>query len=222
MKLSGCRTCYEIPFGTIERDMRNGEEVSALRFAQVSGVCAERPAGCLLLNDSKHGHAFESATMRLNLIRASYEPDPIPEVGRHEIHCAIQPFAGVMPPAASIRTASAFNRQIRVVATGAHTGDLPAAAGLVSVSPASLVVSALKQPEDGGRSLLLRLYNPGERAATARIKLNAALLGKVRRAVGVDILEQPDAETAAELKRDTVSLKVARRGLAAVRIDFNA
>jgi hypothetical protein len=49
---------YEIPFGTITRDLVNGEEVPGQRFADVTGQAAGgRTAGVLVLNDSKDGPA---------------------------------------------------------------------------------------------------------------------------------------------------------------------
>jgi hypothetical protein len=68
---------YEIPFGTITRDLNKGEEVPSQRFADVSGqttppqrgrragdpASGNRPAGVLVLNDSKYGHSLQGSTL---------------------------------------------------------------------------------------------------------------------------------------------------------------
>ena len=79
------------------------EEMPALRWAQVSGTAGGQAAGCVLVNDCKYGHSLQGSTLRLTLIRASYDPDILPEIGQHEVHMALGPFAGEMPVADAIR-----------------------------------------------------------------------------------------------------------------------
>jgi alpha-mannosidase len=124
LALTDARGRYEIPFGAIDRTLNQGEEVPALQWAQVAG----REGGCLLLNDCKHGHSLTGSTLRLNLIRASYDPDILPEIGAHEVHLALQPLAGALPVAEAMHLGQEFNHPLRVIGTDAHPGTWPAAA----------------------------------------------------------------------------------------------
>jgi alpha-mannosidase len=54
--------------------------------------------------------------------------------------------------------AYAFETPMRLVCTGLHSGTLPVSGSLVKVEPATFVVSAIKQSEDGG-GWLVRGYN---------------------------------------------------------------
>jgi alpha-mannosidase len=215
--LANPRATYEIPFGAIGRELENGEEVPALRWASVVGESAGQAAGCLLLNDCKHGHALNGSTLRLTLIRSSYDPDPLPEIGKHEVHLALLPFAGELPVAAAIRQGIAFDHGLRVVGTDIHPGALPAAAELLSGAPATTILSTLKKAETE-EALLLRFFDPTGRATTARATLNAAVLGKVLDAVEVDLLERPLQASSAKVKGNTVSVSLPARGIASVRV----
>jgi len=215
--LSDAKARYEIPFGAIDRDMPHGEEVPALRWAQVAGTCSEQQAGCVLYNDSKHGHSLVGNTLRLTLIRSSYDPDPLPEIGQHEVHFALQPFAGELPVADAIRTAMAFEQELRVVSTDAHEGALPPAAQLVQAAPAGVVLSALKKAEDGD-AFILRFFDPIGRKSTAKATLDEAFFGEVTQVEEVDLLERPVAKSTAKKSGNTVSVSVPRRGIASVKV----
>jgi len=89
---------YEIPFGAIRRPA-DGMEVPGQRFAALGQL--------LLLNRGRYGFsatveelgergggvgrvAAQVATLRMTLLRASHDPDPLPDQGRHEIEWAIE------------------------------------------------------------------------------------------------------------------------------------
>jgi len=171
----------------------------------------------VLYNDSKHGHSLVGNTLRLTLIRSSYDPDPLPEIGQHEVHLALQPFAGELPVADAIRTAMAFEQELRVVSTDAHEGALPPAAQLVQAAPAGVVLSALKKAEDGD-AFILRFFDPTGRKSTAKATLDKAFFGEVTQVEEVDLLERPVAKSTAKKSGNTVSVSVPRRGIASVKV----
>jgi alpha-mannosidase len=219
-RLEGARARYEIPYGSIVRDLTRGEEVPALRYADAFGTVAGRPAGLLLLNDSKHGHSLDGSTLALTLIRSSYEPDPLPEIGRHSIRVGLAPHGGGLGVADMTRLAAAFNHPLPVVATERHPGRLPAAgSAIVSLSPADVVVGAVKRAEADG-SLVLRLLETSGRAATARLELSP-LLGTPTGAEEVDFLERPVGRGTARLASRTVSVDVPAFAVASVRVRFD-
>lgn len=208
---------YEIPFGAVDRALNRGEEVPALSWAKVTGLVGEQPAGCLLLNDSKHGHSLDGNVLRLTLIRSSHDPDPLPEIGQHEILMALVPFSGIMSVAEATRHARDLNHSLRVVGTDVHKGDLPALAQILSVRPENLIVSGIKKAEDGD-AVLVRVYETAGRRTTAKLKFNTDLVGEIASAAEVDLMERPAAKPTAKTNGDTVSISVPARGIASVSV----
>ena len=221
LALTGTRASYEVPFGAVARNLCAGEEVPALRWAAVTGQGAAGAAGCVLYNDCKHGHALNGSTLHLTLIRSSYDPDPLPEIGQHEVNLALLPFAGELPTPAIIRGGRDFNHALRVVGTDVHAGNWPAAQSLLRVEPAGVILDAVKRAEDGD-ALVVRLHNPTDNDQRAHVTL-APALGKVVAAAALDVLERPAAGAGADdaiatVKGDTVTFPVAARSLATLRV----
>jgi alpha-mannosidase len=148
--LEGAKARYEIPYGSIVRALTKGEEVPALRYADAFGTVAGRPAGLLLLNDSKHGHSLDGSTLALTLLRSSYEPDPLPEIGAHSMRMALVPHGGALTVADMTRLAAAFNHPLQLVAADIHSDGSRPRRGLASVSPAEVVVGAVKRAGGDG------------------------------------------------------------------------
>lgn len=217
LALEQAKARYEIPFGAIDRDLSAREEVPTLQWSQVTGLAGGWAAGCLLLNDSKHGHSLEGSTMRLTLIRSSYDPDILPEIGSHEIHLALVPFGGELPVSGAVRQGQAFNRPLRVVSTDVHSGEMPPSGRFLRVKSERAVVSGIKRSEDGG-ALVLRLYNPTRDCAAAGVEVDRELMGRVTDAVETDLLERPLDGSAASVAGNTVSVSVPARGIATVRV----
>ena len=217
LALTGARGRYEIPFGAIDRPNSRGDEVPALQWAQVTGRCGGETAGCLLLNDGKHGHSLDGSTLRLTLIRSSYEPGILPEIGQHDLRVALQPLTGDLPVADAIQAGQEFNHAIRMIGTDVHDGRLQATAQFVNVAPASVSLSGIKKAEDGD-AVIVRLFNPGAKQVAARITLNEKLFGKISAAQETDLMEQPLRPSAAKIARNTVSVTLPPRGIATVRI----
>ena len=84
LALDEAKARYEIPFGSLERNLNHGEEVPSLRWADVTGKIrnSNTAAGFTLLNDSQYGHSLEDSTLRMTLIRSSLRPGPAPGNGR--------------------------------------------------------------------------------------------------------------------------------------------
>ncbi len=206
---------YEIPFGAIERRTDPDQEVPALRWAMVCGTTDNGPAALTLLNDCKHGHALAGATLRLNLIRSAYEPDPLPDIGHHTIRLALLP-TDDLSVADATRAAQAFEHPPQPIGARVHTGALAPEAGLIAVGGASIILSGLKMTEDG-RRLLVRVYEGAGAAGTAAIRLHPAL-GRPAAAERVDLLERPEAGAAPRVQGDTVTVDVPAHGIASVAI----
>jgi len=96
---------------------------------------------------------------------------PTPEaqcIDEYTFHYAIIPHPGTWQSA--IDEAHAFHAPMRAVSTGSHGGALAESGAFVRVEPASLVVSAVKQAEDG-RDLIVRLWNASPARCEGEIQL---------------------------------------------------
>jgi len=206
---------YEIPFGAIDRTQSSGEEVPAIRWAQVNGMAGRKKAGCLLINDSKHGHSLDGSTLRLTLIRSSYEPDPLPEIRQHKIRLALSPFAGELSVADAMRLGATLNQPLRAAGTDVHKGKMPRAGQFISVRPGNIVLSCLKKAE-GEDALVVRVFETSGKRTVARIKLNGKLLGRLRKAAETDVLERPLRASGLKRTANTVSVPVPAYGIATV------
>jgi alpha-mannosidase len=206
------RVFYEIPFGSIERAMAYGEEVPALRWAAVEAGLTGGRVACVLFNDSKHGHSFHRGALSLTLLRSSYVPDPLPEIGKHEVRCALCCVSAPFDAAAASRAAAAFEQDLQVISTTRHEGRLPASAGLIRVEGG--VLSGLKASQDGA-GIVARLYNPGEREIMASIRFSEQL-GRVARAEEIDLLERPLSGLATA--GASVSVRIPAKGIRSIKV----
>jgi alpha-mannosidase len=222
LALAGAKGRYEIPFGSIERNLNEGQEVPALRWADVTGKAAGRQglAGCALLNDSKYGHALAGSMLTLTLLRSTYDPDPLPEIGDHTIRMAVAPHGTALPVGDLVRMGAAFNHSLIAVPTDVHKGRLPAAAAAIAdeVTP-NVILSGLKKAEDD-ESLIFHLFETAGKKTVAKVALSAAVLGVLADAVEVDLLERPVADSSARLTKGGFSVTVPAHGIAAVKVSF--
>ena len=217
LALQKAQARYEIPFGALDRALNGGEEVPALQWAMVRGFIGKRAAGCLLANDSKHGHSLDGGTLRLTLIRSAYDPDPLPEIGRHEVHLALMPFTGSLATADAIRLGNDLNHPLGVVGTDTHPGDLPPEASFASVSPSNAVLCGLKKAEQEN-GLVVRLFESEGRRTTARVHLNSKMLGRIASVMETDLLERAVSKSSARATTDGVTVALPKHGIATVLV----
>lgn len=90
-------------------------------------------------------------------------------LGTHIFEYSIIPHPGRWEQA--LHQAYWFARPLAARWTGRHHGALPPELSFLAVSPASVVVSAVKQAEDGSGDLVVRVYNTLGTAANCELKL---------------------------------------------------
>ncbi|TFH05069.1 MAG: hypothetical protein E4H09_02630, partial [Spirochaetales bacterium] len=208
---------YETPFGAIDRTLENGEEVPALRWAAVTGTnSAGGATGCLLINDSKHGHSVLGNRLNLTLIRSSHDPDPLPEVGPHEIHLSITPLSAPVVTQHAIAAADRFDHAPCVVSTGLHSGTLPLSASFVELSGEGVVMTSFKKAEKG-EDLILRLMNPTASDQECRVIFGAPLKSSLVSVDLADVLEEA-VESAEGFTDGRVTVTVPAYGFVTLRI----
>jgi alpha-mannosidase len=117
----------------------------------------------------KYGFRCLDNSMSLTLIRGSYDPDPTPETGRHRISFALVPSAHGGEEI--VRESLSYRHPFTVISGKTHAGSLPAEGSLFSLEEGSVTVSAAKQPEAGGKRLLLRVYEIAGKKTRAVFKL---------------------------------------------------
>ncbi len=161
---------YHVPFGALSRPAE-GREFPALQWADIS----DDSGGIAVLNDSKHGFAATGSRLTMSLIRASFEPDPVPNPGAHHWRYAIAPHAGDWRNAGLAQRAGAFNQPL-IAATVPYdaAGAAPLQWGLLSEQTSGVVATGLKRTEEGD-DLAIRFYEPIGRAATPTIKPTEAV-----------------------------------------------
>ncbi|MFL7807338.1 MAG: glycoside hydrolase family 38 C-terminal domain-containing protein, partial [Anaerolineae bacterium] len=97
---------YEIPFGSIHRDLLEGQEVPSQRWADLAEPGG---AGVVLANSSKYGFSVEDSELRMTLLRASIDPDPLPDLGEHEIAWSLLPHGDGWTVGQSVRAGERAN-----------------------------------------------------------------------------------------------------------------
>ena len=214
------RGLYETQFGAIARDLNHGEEVPALRWADVRGkaVAGKGFAGFALLNDCKYGHSLDGSTLRLTLIRSSYEPDPLPEVAEHEVRLALVPHGTELSVAELTQLGAAFNHALEPVSTDIHKGPLPPQAELLSqVAPSNVVVSSVRNAQRGD-GIIVTIYETAGRKVDATVTFNPYLFGVVARAEEVDMMERALVKSSARKTRNGFRVALPAHGIASVKV----
>ncbi|MCE5200567.1 glycosyl hydrolase-related protein, partial [bacterium] len=201
----GATATYEIPFGSQQRP-QSAQEVPALKWADISGKTEEGKAGITLVNDSKYGHSCNENTLRLTLIRSSYDPDPLPEVADHTIKFAVVPHAGECDVIAATRLGEEFNSPVSVASATVQDGPLPAEKSFVEVLTPEVMVSTVKKAE-ASDGLVIRMYNMTGNDTVAKVKISD-LVKAGAAAKETDTLERPVSANTAKMDGDTLSVAV--------------
>jgi alpha-mannosidase len=180
------RATAEAPYGSIER-FANGEEEPGQSWVDLSG--SSRASGELygvgIVNDGKPSYDVRVRDIGLTVLRspiyAHHDPVvPQPSVrysfidqGVQRFRYAIFPHAGGWERSGLVQLAAELNQPpIAVIGTFHPDGALPQQQGFVAIEPATVVVTVLKQAEDGD-DLILRAYESARTATQATIRLPA-------------------------------------------------
>jgi alpha-mannosidase len=235
---------YEIPYGSIQRDLFDGEEVPAQRWADVraTGFLGRDGPGVTLVNASKYGHSLEGDTLGLTLLRASIEPDPLPDLGEHVIDYALAPHGAEWTVGDGMRAGEEMNVPLVVASCGFQEGDLPSALSFVAVEPVNVRLVALKRgqgpvrgtqgpvrgtqgpvrgtqgPVRGTQGVVLRLIEVEGQESEAQVSLASALVPEGATAVEVDTLERPVEGGSARLEGGTLIVRLPAYGIVTVHV----
>lgn len=202
---------YEIPFGSQKRG-QSIQEIPALKWADLS----DDNNGITLVNDCKYGHSCNDNTLRLTLLRATYDPDPIPEVGDHKIRFGVIAHQGACDVIQATRAGEEFNSYMSILSGTVHGGPLSPEKSFVEVITPNVFVSAIKKAEDSD-DLIIRMFESEGRDTQAKVRVSD-IVKPGAKAVETDILERPLPDNTALMDGDILTVKVPKYGHCSVRI----
>jgi alpha-mannosidase len=104
---------------------------------------------------------------------------------------------------------------LRSVTVEPHTGHLPVTAENLRVEGRSVVLSSVKQAEDGN-ALIVRLYNPSEQPTTATVMLPVPVRGAT-----VTRLDETALEPVKNLDVYSLFVGIASKKVVTLRIEFD-
>jgi alpha-mannosidase len=178
------KVTYEIPYGHTER-FANGEEEPGQSWVDVSGASRDHeiPYGFSLLNDGKYSLDVNVRDIGLTVLRSPAYAHHIPAVLEPDGHYAfidqgiqrfrytLFPHAGSWETAGTVQRAAELNQPpIALFATFHPEGTLPPSDSFLTVEPENVLVTVLKQAEDGD-GFVLRAFESSGAAARAFIRL---------------------------------------------------
>ncbi|MEJ5197773.1 MAG: glycoside hydrolase family 38 C-terminal domain-containing protein [Anaerolineae bacterium] len=185
VNLKFIKATSEIPYGFIERKA-DGTEEPIQGWIDLSGASrdAEIAYGFALLNDSKYSADVNVHDIGLTILRSPAYAHHVPAVlepgelysyidqGIQRFRYTLLPHAGSWETAGVVQAAAELNgRPIALLATYHPDGTLPPADGFIAVEPTNVVVTVLKQAEDGD-DLILRAVEVTGAATRATIRLS--------------------------------------------------
>ncbi|MDX1993269.1 MAG: glycoside hydrolase family 38 C-terminal domain-containing protein [bacterium] len=177
------KATFEIPYGHIERFV-NGEEEPGQAWVDLSGSGRDVDVlhGLSILNDAKYSFDVNIRDIGMTVLRSPIYAHHMPAVpqpdreysfidqGIQRFNYTIFPHDNSWEQAGTVRRAAELNaRPVGLNATY-HDGKLPQRDSLLSVDAANVIVSVVKQWEDGD-DLIVRAYETNRTTAHARIHL---------------------------------------------------
>ena len=123
-------------------------------------------------------------------MRSSFDPDHAPEVARSTVRYALLLHDTPTDPASLARFGAAWNHPFLLIPANLQTGSAPACLSFARVLTPNVVLTALKQAEDGN-GLILRLVEMNGQAGEAVVELDASVAGGLNTAVCLDLMERP-------------------------------
>jgi alpha-mannosidase len=188
----------------ITPEQNDGQEVPAQKWVDLS----DGKVGIALLNKTKYGYSMHNGELRLTLMRAAGNPDIYPNLGKYIISYSLFPHAGDWK-----NGVWAEGEDLNVPVYAAEPPSLalvkkhatrPEEASFFSVDVPGVVLSGMKQAEDG-KELIVRLAEVEGKEKTVTLTLPLA----VEAARRLNLIEFSLANVAtATIKDKTVSVRI--------------
>ena len=161
---------------------------------------------------------LRSYMMSLCTVTARWEVHPEQELtqclGPQERRYAIYPHPGGWADGEVYQATENFNLPIKIAQVGRHKGTLPKNLSFMELQPSALVLSCVKQSEDG-KGLIVRVFNPTGKAVKGSLKL----FKKVKKARTLTLEELPEKEIKLT-DPQIIPLDVAKKKIVTVELKF--
>jgi hypothetical protein len=135
------------------------------------------------------------------------------EGGTYRFNYALTTSSGAFRAADALRFAWGFQRGFETIRLRNPQGRFPVSTSFLEVDSRQVIASAMKQADDG-RGLIVRLWNPGEQAASAEIRFSDK---PILTALHTDLLER-DTGSQYEIRNGKVVIPCAGREFVTVRL----
>lgn len=175
----------------VKAEVEDGQEVPAQKWVDIT----DGKVGIALLNKTKYGHSYTRGDLRLTLMRSAGNPDIYPNLGKFNISYSLFPHSGDWKNGV---WAEGDNFNIPVYAAEPPSLALvkdhstrPEETSFISVDASGVVLSGIKQSEDG-KELVVRLVEVEGDATTVNLKLPVNISSARR----LNIVELPLANAA--------------------------
>lgn len=208
------RPRYEIPFGSVRRDLFDGEQVPALRWVDLSDGSGR---GVTLVNSAKYGFSLEEDSLGMTLLRASIDPDPLPDLGEHIIQYALVPHGEDWTIGDCMQVGEGLNIPLVVTSCGFQDGDLPSVMSFAALKAKNVRLAAIKKGQ-ATSAIVIRLVEVEGKATEARVALAPEVLPPRATAVEVDTLERPVDSNNVRLDANTLVAKLSAFGVVTAQI----
>jgi alpha-mannosidase len=211
ISLENSRFYSQVPFNVAERPVDgriNGKDApSYLKHSNAYGIKAEEedglevPAqkwvdvtdgkvGIALLNKTKYGHSYSHGDLRITLMRAAGDPDIYPNLGKFNISYSLFPHTGdwkngVMAEGEDFNVPVYASEPPSLALVKAHA-TRPEEASFFSVDAPGVVMTGMKQSEDGNE-LIIRLSETEGKETDVNIRIPAEIISARR----LNLIELP-------------------------------
>ncbi len=188
----------------VQADVKTAQEVPAQKWVDVS----DGKVGIALLNKTKYGHSFGNGELRITLMRSAGEPDFYPNLGKYNISYALFPHAGdwkngVWAEGDEFNIPAHAAEPPSLALVKAHA-TRPEEASFFSVDAPGVVLSGIKQSEDGNE-LIVRIVEVFGKETVVNLGLPVAV-SAIRR---LNLIENPLENVAKPVvKGKSVEIKI--------------
>jgi len=178
------KSTYEISYGAMVR-ATDGDENPGQRWVDVSGDGGGKQYGLAVINDAKYGYSVQGSDLRVSVARGAVYANHMPQKidpkldyqwqdqGVQTFRMILAPHAGSWEDAGVVRMAEELVAPPLVVYQGIHPGTRAQSDSFLSVDAPDIVISAIKQAEDGDDAIV-RMYETAGRETTAKVDLGFA------------------------------------------------
>jgi alpha-mannosidase len=175
---------YETPYGYIQR-ATNGNEDPGQRWIDLSGASRGSVYGLTIINDAKYGYNVVDNDMRISIVRSAVYAHHRPKVldmtaehlwmdqGIQTFRMLLIPHTGSWKENNIARMTEEFMAPPVVIYQGIHKGSMPKADSFLAVDVPNVIVSAIKQSEDG-KDIIVRCVEASGIQTDATIDLRFA------------------------------------------------